>query len=102
MVASVRSDQCLRPDRNHYSDLGGVMSNAGRSRNARLNQAENHLAMFDYALAELRGNFTKHEHVDLPATWTRAREALNSLVQCFHEANAYNNIVKDDQNADTR
>ena len=81
---------------NKYTLWEDEMSNAGRSRNARLNQAETHLAALDYAIAELRGNYTKHDHVDLPDTWAAARKALNDLVQCFHEANAYNNMVSDD------
>lgn len=71
-----------------------IKSNPGRQRNARLNQAYKHATSLTASLEALRGS-SMHEHVDEPSEWADAREALNKLTQCFHEANALNNLCED-------
>lgn len=62
----------------------------GRARNARINQAVKHATELLEVLRRLSG-FPKNEHVDLKDEWWDGRNKLEQLVQCFHEANAYNN-----------
>lgn len=69
------------------------MNQIGRARNARLNQAGKFLEQVSVALADLRGH-TMHQHVDNKDAWADGRNALEQLVQCFHEANAYNNAME--------
>lgn len=72
------------------------MSEAGRQRNARLNQAKKHaIALIDHIEA-LRGT-NRHAHVNEPE-WKEGRDTLNRLVQCFHEANACNNLAVEIKN----
>lgn len=66
------------------------MNNAGRARNARLNQAMKHAVDLIETLARLQGKSQNH-HVDQKDDWQDGRNKLEQLVQCFHEANAYNN-----------
>jgi hypothetical protein len=68
------------------------MNHMGRARNARLNQAEKHLGDLAEALAVLSGQ-PMTRHVDEKNAWGDGRNALEQLVQCFHEANAYNNAM---------
>lgn len=68
------------------------MNNAGRSRNARLNQASKHVDELQKRLARLCC-LPSDTHIDQKDSWHDARNALEQLTQCFHEANAYNNLV---------
>lgn len=68
------------------------MNQIGRSRNARLNQAIKHAAELMGSLTRLSG-WPADEHVDQKLNWQVGREELAQLVQCFHEANAYNNAL---------
>lgn len=68
------------------------MNHAGRTRNARINQANKHLGDLAGALAALEGHpMTKR--IDKKDAWQDGRNALEQLTQCFHEANAYNNVL---------
>lgn len=71
------------------------MNRVGRARNARLNQAGKFLSEVSVALAELRGH-PMDRHIDNKDSWADGRNALEQLVQCFHEANAYNNAMQPD------
>lgn len=68
------------------------MNRAGRSRNARLNQAAMHVRDIAACLGRLQG-FPMNEPVILADDWQDCRNAVEQLVQCFHEANAYNNTL---------
>ena len=68
------------------------MNTIGRARNARLNQAEKHMVEVAECLARLRGK-TMNEVAGDKDAWGDGRNALEKLVQCFHEANAYNNAL---------
>lgn len=68
------------------------MSVLGRARNARLNQAIKHANVVLDNLAVLSCT-PKHTVVDKKDEWADARNALEQLVQCFHEASAYNNAL---------
>lgn len=68
------------------------MNQLGRARNARLNQAVKHAAELADALTRLSG-WPSSEHVDQKLNWAVGREQIEKLVQCFHEANAYNNAL---------
>lgn len=70
------------------------MDRAGRARNARINQALQHSLEMRDALSRLAGH-PMTAHVDLKGEWQDARNALERLTQCFHEANAYNNLHTD-------
>ncbi len=70
-----------------------MSSDAGKARNARLNQAMKHLNVLQLCISQLQG-YSKYEHVDLKEDWKEGRNVLADLVQCFHEANAYNNMTK--------
>lgn len=65
----------------------------GRARNARLNQAHRHAISLLESVTALRGD-APNVRVDEPDEWREARETLDKLVQCFHEASAYNNMVR--------
>ena len=69
------------------------MNRIGKARNARLNQAMKHILEVRDNLAMLVGaRSDKFIQVDDP--WADARNALEQAVQCFHEANAYNNAME--------
>lgn len=38
-------------------------------------------------------SFPSNIHVDQKDSWQDGRNTLEQLIQCFHEANAYNNVV---------
>lgn len=68
------------------------MNNAGRSRNARLNQALDHATALVVSIQVLRG-LPSSQVADNKDAWQDGRNALEQLTQCFHEANAYNNTL---------
>ncbi len=68
------------------------MNKIGRARNARLNQAQKHIAELHACLDALCGSAAA-AHVDNKDAWADGRNAMEQLVQCFHEANAYNNAI---------
>jgi hypothetical protein len=68
------------------------MNRIGRARNARLNQAENFAIELVKSIARLKGH-PSNKHVDEKDAWADGRNQLEQLVQCFHEANAYNNAM---------
>lgn len=68
------------------------MSNIGRARNARINQAARHADDLLVCLKQLQGR-SKNEHIDEKDAWADARNAVEQAAQCFHEANAYNNAM---------
>lgn len=70
------------------------MSNIGSARNARLNQARKHAVDLLTHLSTLSGH-TKHQHIENPDAWQDARNELEKLTQCVHEANAYNNAMEE-------
>ncbi len=72
------------------------MNRTGRARNARLNQAEKHATEVLEYIKRLKGA-TMNAHVDDKDAWADGRSALEQLVQCFHEANAYNNALIPDE-----
>lgn len=67
----------------------------GKARNARLNQTVKHAKALLENLLEHQG--TQH---DVPITdgvfWEDTREIVGRIAQCFHEANAYNNVMVPD------
>lgn len=68
-----------------------AINRAGRARNARINQAIKHATEALENLRRLAG-FPMHEYLDDKDAWTDARNAIEQLAQCFHEASAYNNM----------
>ena len=66
----------------------------GKARNARINQAVQHAEELLAILRSLQGR-RKDQHVENKDGWFDARTSLESLTQCVHEANAYNNAVLD-------
>lgn len=69
------------------------MSAAGKMRNARINQAKKHASELLECLTMLSGH-QHRAHVDQKDNWHDARNALERLTQCVHEANAYNNAME--------
>lgn len=71
------------------------LDQAGKSRNARLNQAAKHAGELMQVI-NLLSRRPKSTHVDEKDAWQDGRNSLEKLTQCFHEANAYNNVVAKD------
>lgn len=69
------------------------MNTIGRARNARLNQAMKHLLELKANLENLQG-VRSDRFIWAKDFWADGRNALEQLIQCFHEANAYNNSIK--------
>lgn len=69
------------------------MNRVGKARNSRLNQAAFHMESIAAVLRDLRG-FSSDKHIENDDAWADGRNAVEQLVQCFHEANAYNNAME--------
>lgn len=69
------------------------MNRIGRSRNARINQAIGHATELLATLKRLQG-YPMTTHVEDKDAWFDMRTKLESLTQCAHEANAYNNSMQ--------
>lgn len=68
------------------------LENAGRSRNARLNQLSRDIGTLQNILLRVRGT-PKHQLIGDGDFWDEARDLVAGLPQLFHEANAYNNVM---------
>lgn len=70
------------------------MNKIGRSRNARINQAAKRAYLIHKDIEALQG-YTMNEYINEKLIWQQLRSNIVELNQCFHEANAYNNAMKE-------
>lgn len=66
----------------------------GKSRGARLRQARKHVQDLRDKFASVKG-WPGDEAILDQDFWRSTRDTLEKLVQCFHEANAFNTVMSD-------